>query len=136
MAQLFYHMYFQVWATHVLAVQCLNILYEFENSDDPVPIFILCLSTIDISCFPVIFLASPWSSSILMCFVHLVWYNELPPIPMYSTGPLSIYMGKLDATPEVCSATLSDGDSMCLHWFSESVVALRRYSRDFLMVLL
>ena len=50
---------------------------------------------------------------------------------MYSAGPLITYMGKLDATPEVCSATLSAGDSMYVHCFSESVVSLKVHPRYF-----
>ena len=56
----------------MLVVQYLNILYKFENSGDPVPISILCLSTIALNCLTVIVSASPWSSIIIMCFVPLV----------------------------------------------------------------
>ena len=112
-------------------MKCLNILYNLENSGDLVPISILCLSTIYIICFPVIFSALMWSSSILVCFVPWLWYNELPSIPIYFTDPLSMSLGKLGATPEICSATLSTGYSMLLHCFSEIVVALKGYSRYF-----
>ena len=50
---------------------------------------------------------------------------------MYSTGPLSTSLGRLDATPYICSAIVSAGDSMQLQCFFESVVALKVYSRGF-----
>ena len=40
MAHLFFHVYFQVWATHVLVVQCLNVLYDFDDSSDSDTIYI------------------------------------------------------------------------------------------------
>ena len=131
MAQLFSYMYFQVWATHVLLVQCFNILYKIYICVDPLSISILCLSIIALGCLPVFVSSSPWSSRILICFVPWVWYNEFPRITIYSTGPLSTSMGKLYSNTEVCSVTLSADDYVCLYYFSERVVALKLLSRGF-----
>ena len=58
MLQVFSYMHFQVLATYVLVVRCLNVLYKFDNSGESVPISIWCLYNISLSCYLVIVSAS------------------------------------------------------------------------------